>query len=467
MYWNTPRCYSSTLTRPLFSCTNDPKPFNRPAYSLYVCKSFKFQQEGNLSHQTEDRLTTLHRISQTFNSSLDLEEVLSRVMDEVIKITHGERGFLMLCEPDGSMSFKAARGLDQQTIESPEFQISRGVVERVANEGKSILTSDAQTDEWLRSRESVRALNLRAVLAVPIRLKEECKGVIYVDNRIQTGIFRPADIELLEGIASSAAIAIENARLYQLAVEKGRLERELQVARDVQSNLIPRTTPQIPGWDFAALWKPARQVSGDFFDFIHLQQGKIGIVIADVTDKGMPAALFMAHARSIIRASVLGPYSPAEAIALANHLICTDPTGGMFVSLFYAQLDPAKNELIFVNAGHNPPLHYRSTSNELIELPRAGFPLGIEDKTTYEQGHMNFQNGDFLLMYTDGVTEATNQTYKLFGKDRLSQTLLDSNLASAQEIQSAINNAVFRFIGSNEPSDDITLVVLKKNKNLS
>jgi len=417
-----------------------------------------------VSQHTEDRLAMLYRISQTFNSSLVLEEVLNRVMDEVIKITHGERGFLMLCEPGGNMSFKAARGLDQQTITSPEFQVSRGVVERVANEGRSILTSDAQTDEWLRSRESVRALNLRAILAVPIQLKEVCKGVIYVDNRIQTGIFRPADIELLEGIASSAAIAIENARLYQVAVEKGRLERELQVARDVQSNLIPRSTPQVAGWDFAALWNPARQVSGDFFDFIPLPQNKIGVVIADVTDKGMPAALFMAHTRSIVRASVVGPYPPAEAIASANHLICTDPTEGMFVSLFYAQLDPISGELTYVNGGHNPPLHYRAASDDLIELPRTGFPLGIEDESPYGQGFMHFQHGDFLLMYTDGVTEANDQSYDLFGKERLYQIVLDHKSDSAQEIQSAINTALFKFTGSQNASDDVTLVVLKKDE---
>jgi sigma-B regulation protein RsbU (phosphoserine phosphatase) len=415
-----------------------------------------------VSHQTEDRLATLYRISQTFNSSLDLEEVLNRVMDEVIQITQGERGFLMLCESGGKMSFKAARGLDQQTITSPEFQVSRGVVERVANEGRSILTSDAQTDEWLSTRESVRALNLRAVLAVPIQLKNECKGVIYVDNRIQTGIFRPADIELLEGIASSAAIAIENARLYQVAVEKGRLEREIQLARDVQSNLIPRTTPQISGWDFAALWHPARQVSGDFFDFIPLQQGMFGIVIADVTDKGMPAALFMAHARSVIRASVIGLFPPAEGIALANHLICTDPTEGMFVSLFYAQLDPEKSELIYVNGGHNPPLYYRSASNDLIELPRTGYPLGIEDESDYGQGLIQLQKGDVLLMYTDGATEAMNEAYDLFGKDRLCKVLLEHKSAGTEEIQSSINNAISKFIGSTEPSDDVTLVVVKK-----
>jgi sigma-B regulation protein RsbU (phosphoserine phosphatase) len=415
-----------------------------------------------VTHQSDDRLATLYRISQTFNSSLDLEEVLNRVMDEVIKITHGERGFLMLCEDDGSMSFKAARGLDQQTIESPEFQVSRGIVERVAEEGKSILTSDAQSDEWLSSRESVRALNLRAVLAVPVQLKEECKGVIYVDNRIQTGIFRPTDTELLEGIASSAAIAIENARLYQVAMEKGRLERELQVARDVQSNLIPRATPEIPGWEFAATWHPARQVSGDFFDFIPLPQDNIGVVIADVTDKGMPAALFMAHTRSILRASVVGPYPPAEAIASANHLICTEPTEGMFVSLFYAQLDPAKSQMSFVNGGHNPPIHYRAASDEFVELPRTGFPLGIEDGSEYEQGVIHFKDGDFLLMYTDGVTEAMNETQDLFEKDRLHQILLENKTSSALDIQSAINNAVFHFIGSNQPSDDVTLVVFKK-----
>ena len=416
-----------------------------------------------MTQQADDRLSTLYRISQTFNSSLDLEEVLNRVMDEVIRVTHGERGFLMLYESDGKMTFQAARGLDQQTIQSPQFQVSRGILERVVVEKKSILTSDAQTDEWLRQRESVRALNLRAVLAVPILLKEECKGVIYVDNRIQTGIFRPADIELLEGIASSAAIAIENARLYQVAVEKGRLERELQVAREVQSNLIPRKTPQIPGWEFAALWHPARQVSGDFYDFIFLPEEKIGLVIADVTDKGMPAALFMAHTRSMIRASVVGPLSPAEAIASANHLICTDPTEGMFASLFYGQLDPTKSELTYVNCGHNPPLHFRAASDELIELERTGFPLGIVDGSEFSQVVIQFQEGDFLFMYTDGVTEATNPSFELFEKNHLCQILLENKSANALDLQSIIHSAVTQFIGSSEPPDDITLVIVKKN----
>jgi len=148
---------------------------------------------------------------------------------------------------------------------------------------------------------------------VPLQLKGATRGVIYADNRLQAGIFTQADLELLSAIASSAAIAIENARLYQVAVEKGRMERELQVAREVQTSLIPRRTPDVDGWDFAARWKPALEVSGDFYDFIPAD-GRLGIVIADVSDKGMPAALFMALSRSIVRASVTPLHPPADAI---------------------------------------------------------------------------------------------------------------------------------------------------------
>lgn len=257
-------------------------------------------------HPTTGHLALLYRLSQTLNSSLDLDEVLSRVIDEVIAATHAERGFLVLRGVDGSLVFRAARELDQQRIEAPEFQISRGIVERVAREGQPILTSDAQDDIRLNLRQSVMALGLRSILCVPLQLKSRVTGVIYVDNRLQAGIFTQADLDLLDAIASNAAIAIENARLYQMAIAQGRLERELQMAREVQASLLPRAEPQIAGWEFAARWEPAREVAGDYYDFITAHpDGSVGIVIADVTDKGMPAALFMALTRSIVRAGAL------------------------------------------------------------------------------------------------------------------------------------------------------------------
>src|SRR3970040_1412693 len=278
------------------------------------------------SKLTADRLALVYQLSKTFNSSLNLEDVLNSVMDEVISATHAERGFVVLRADDGQLEFSAARGVDQATIGQPEFQISRGVMERVARDGEGVLTSDAQQDERFMSRQSVMSLGLRSILCAPLRVKEKVLGAIYVDNRLHAGIFMPGDLELLVAMAASAATAIENARLYQVAVDKGRMERELSMARGVQTGLIPETIPELAGWESAASWLPAREVAGDFYDFIPRDGRDLGLVIADVTDKGMGAALFMALTRSMVRASLEGEVSAAEAITKANRLICAHST---------------------------------------------------------------------------------------------------------------------------------------------
>ncbi len=421
-----------------------------------------------MAQPSVDRLTLLSRISRTINSSLDLDEVLNRVIDEVIAATRAERGFLMLRDGE-NLVFRAARGLDRQTIDEPEFQVSRGVVERVAREGRPLLTSNAQSDAWLGGRASVMGLGLRSILCVPLQLKASTLGVIYVDNRLQAGIFTESDLELLATIASSAAIAIDNARLYQVAVEKGRLERELQVAREVQVSLLPRETPQAAGWEFAARWLPAREVAGDFYDFIPLTLAKaskpsqgLGIVIADVSDKGMPAALFMALSRSIVRASVTGANPPADSIAQANRLICADAANGMFVTLFYGQLDPATGELVYVNAGHNPPLLYRASREELSKLTNTGMALGFFDMAPLEQRTARLEAGDFCLLYTDGVTEAMDAQGREFGEERLRRVLLANRGASAGGMAEALEQALTTFTGATAPSDDITFVIARR-----
>jgi sigma-B regulation protein RsbU (phosphoserine phosphatase) len=418
-----------------------------------------------VAQPSADRLALLYRISQTFNSSLDLSEVLNRVMDEVIATTHAERGFLMLHEEGDQgdqLAFYAARGMDQTTIEAPAFQISRGVVEWVAHEGQPRLTSDAQSDAWLSERASVMNLSLRSILCVPLQLKGKTLGVIYVDNRLHAGIFRPDDLELLSAIASSAAIAIENARLYQVAVEKGRIERELQLARQVQSSLLPRQAPRPAGWDLAARWQPARVVAGDFYDFIPLDERRLGLVIADVSDKGMPAALFMALSRSIIRGSVAQAPSPADSIAQANRLICADSSESMFVTVFYAQLDLAGGECVYVNAGHNPPLFYRARQDEFVELARTGMLLGVEETAPFKQSAIHLEPGDFVFLYTDGVTEAANTQNEQFGLDRMERVLQDNKRAPASDIIAALDRALSAFLGSTVPFDDITVLVARR-----
>lgn len=408
-----------------------------------------------------DHLALLYRVSQTFNSSLDLDTVLNQVMDEVIAVTRAERGFLMLREADGRLVFRAARGMNQETIEAPEFQISRGVVERVARDGQPFLNADAQSDSQLASRQSVMMLGLRSILCVPLSLKGKAIGVIYVDSRLRAGIFGPEDRELLTAIATSAAIAIENARLYQLAVEKGRLERELQLARDVQTRLLPREIPSIKGWQLAAWWQPAREVAGDYYDFIPAHGG-LGVVIADVTDKGMAAALFMALTRSTVRASAAHSPSPAQCVARANHLIAADSTEAMFVTLVYAHLQPAAGEVTYVNAGHNPPYLYRAQNDGLTSLVRTGMALGVDEESKFDQATIQLGSGDFIFLYTDGVPDAINPQEERFGDDRLIDILRRHRRASVQEIIAALNAALRDHIGGGEPYDDVTVVVVKK-----
>jgi len=410
------------------------------------------------------RFALLYRLAQTFNSSLDLDEVLNRVMDEVITATRAERGFVMLHEADEKLAFRVARGMEQETIDDPQFQISRSVVDRVARERQPIHTSDAQSDERFSMRQSVRFLGLRSILCVPLEIKDKLLGVIYVDNRLKVGIFTQADLELLTAIASSAAVAVENARLYQIAVEKGRMERELQMAHDVQAEMLPRETPQVPGWEFVARWQPAREMAGDYYDFIPIDDGggQLGLVIADVTDKGMAAALFMAVTRSIVRASVGRAPSPADDIAHANRLICADSTRGMFVTLFYALLDPASGEFTYINAGHNPPLLCRAGQDELTELTLTGLPLGILTDTSYEQHTLRLDPGDLVVFYTDGVTDATNVHQQDFGMERLQRVILEHRHASAAEVMDALGIAIHDFIGSTAPFDDIAILIARR-----
>lgn len=414
------------------------------------------------THLPGDRLALLYHLSQTFNASLDLTEVLNRVMDEVIAALEAERGFVMLVDPEGQLDFATARGLDQRTIDDPQFQISRGVVEQVARDGKPVLTSDARLDSRFKARESVVSLGLRSILCAPLVHQERVSGVIYVDNSLQSGIFTQEDLDLLSAIAANAAIAIENARLYEIAVEKGRMERELQMARQVQASLLPPDTPALPGWEFAVHWQPAREVAGDYYDFISDLQEGIGLVIGDVTDKGMPASLFMVFARSAVRSSLAGRSRPDDAITRANRLICTDSTQGLFVTLFFCHLEPVSGRLTYVNAGHNPALLWRRGSGELQRLDRTGMPLGIDPEVDYRQEVLDLQAGDLLLLYTDGVTEAMDAQGSEFGQGALENLLVSNPEATASELIEALKSALAEFAGDSSPSDDITMLVVHR-----
>jgi sigma-B regulation protein RsbU (phosphoserine phosphatase) len=409
-----------------------------------------------------ERLSLVYELSQTFNSSLDLEDLLNTLIDEVITATGAERGFVVLREADDSFEFRAARGMEHETIGDPDLEISRGVVQSVMDGGVGLLTSDAQQDDRFKGRQSVMSLGLRSILCSPLTVKDDTVGAIYVDNRLHAGIFTQEDLEMLNAIASSAAIAIENARLYGESVEMGRMERELSMARRVQTGLIAEEIPEIEGWQFAARWIPAREVAGDFYDFVTLDAGRMGLVIADVTDKGMGAALFMVVTRSMLIASLEGSIFPAEAITKANRLMCRYSTSPLPVTLFYARVSPDNNELIYVNAGHNPPYVHRTETGNLDPLDRTGMVLGLDDSLELQQASVQLESGDVIVMYTDGVPDALNEAEEAYGENRLRSKIRDHEKGTAEEMAAALQKSLVEFIGDAEPFDDITLLVAKR-----
>lgn len=406
-------------------------------------------------------LATLYEITRTLNSSLDLDEVLHNIMDRVIEVTGAERGFLMLCDDQQEeLDFQVARGIDRSDLTSPAFQVSTTIIREVKQSRKPLLTDNAQYDERFRRGESIMVLGLRSILCVPILVKERLIGLVYVDNRLHAGLFNEDHRDLLAAFASQAGIAIENARLYQVAVEKGRMEKELQLARDIQRGLLPRELPVLPGYEIAADWRSAREVAGDFYDCFELDGGKLGLVVADVSDKGAPAALFMAVARSLIRGTALTAATPEEALQRANLTILTDTRSGMFVTVYYAIIEPG-GKLTGVNAGHNRPLVYRARSGEHEFLPRGGRPLGWFEALPVHAVPIQLEPGDILVFYTDGLTEAENVRREPYGDNRLVETVRGAATRPAGGVMEAITHSVKAFMGTAPPFDDMTVVVLR------
>lgn len=237
-------------------------------------------------------------------------------------------------------------------------------------------------------------------------------------------------------------------------------KRELEMAFRVQSQLIPTQLPRLPGWDFAASWRPAREVSGDYYDFIP-KGDRLGLVIADVSGKGMHAALFMASTRSIIRARASMPLAPSDVLAQANTLLCQDAAQGMFVTLFYAELDPGSRRLTYANAGHNAAYWYRADRRAVMELEPTGSALGINDPMDCEQKSVELGPGDVLLIYTDGFTEAFDEGGQQFGEDRLKAVLAERSQGAPQEILEEIQARLDAFVGAAPQSDDQTIVIVK------
>jgi len=243
--------------------------------------------------------------------------------------------------------------------------------------------------------------------------------------------------------------------------ELERTEYEMETARGIQQIFLPESTPQIEGFELAALNLPARQVGGDFYDFIPVSEGKWGIIIADVSGKGVPAALFMALSRTLVRANVADNPTASQAMQKANHLISQEAKMGMFVTLFYAVLDPEKRRLQYVNAGHNPPFVVKKSSGDVILLRASGIAMGVIDDVSLEEKEIELDSNDIVVFYTDGITEAINRAGEQFGEKRLIETINRNANLPVKDLIDRVKDEVFTFAQDQPQFDDFTLVILK------
>jgi len=269
----------------------------------------------------------------------------------------------------------------------------------------------------------------------------------------------PADLEFLSAAGSQVAIALERARLYDLAeTQRIRLEQELEMARAVQKSLLPTQTPSIPGFTLVADWRPAREVAGDFYDFFSLPDGRWGLVLADVSGKGAPAALYMAMARSLIRSEASRHTNPSAVLTEVNRRLLKESSNAMFVTVFYAILDPIPRSLTYANAGHDPPF-LRRASGGVERLPYGGLIMGLFEQLTLTDETLNLESRDTLVAYTDGLTDTVNHLDEDYGHTRLADTL-NSAPAAARDILAHILKDLEAFAGPVPRPDDITLLIL-------
>jgi phosphoserine phosphatase RsbU/P len=335
----------------------------------------------------------------------------------------------------------------------------------------NIFHPDGSNGDDLNSQSSSTArsyLNIQSSLlyAYPLSVKGQFLGVMITQERENVDKFISAQSrsrrqEITIGITQQAALAIQNEKLQSEVVERERMERELQLAREIQQTFLPDHLPQHPGWDLDVLWKPAREVGGDFYDVFDLPGNRLGLVIADVADKGMPAALFMTLVRTLIRATAREEISPSSVLEIVNDLLVTDTKHGLFITVAYAVVSLDTGRVIFANAGHNLPLLIRQ-NKQLEILQTTGMALGVLEGIHIADLSTDLNQDDCLIFYTDGVTEAFSPEGEMFGEQKLREFVLSGECKTAQQQLEAIDQAVQEFIGDLPYSDDITILTVRR-----
>ncbi|BBB46781.1 SpoIIE family protein phosphatase [Pelolinea submarina] len=314
---------------------------------------------------------------------------------------------------------------------------------------------------FLRSKQ-VPDIPEPVLILFPLYITDDDYGFLIVLESSEGHELREKKVEIIKGVAQQLSIAIQNESLKKEMVKQERVRREIQLAQEIQRTFLPEKLPQIPGWEISVRWRPALQVGGDFYDAIPIGEHQLGLVVADVSDKGLPAALTMTVARTLIHAAAQSSSSPAETLQHVNRMLMESSHEGLFVTVFYAVLDIETGELVYTNAGHNLPLLLRKHNSQVIWLEKGAMPLGVQPALALENKTLQIRPGDHLVMYTDGVTEARSPVDAIFGEGRLYGLLKTYVPQTDLSLIEMLDSKLLEFQANAQPSDDVTIYVIRR-----
>ncbi len=419
--------------------------------------------ESQFSSRNE-LLAIISKVGVALLSSSGLDDTLNQVASLVFETVPAERCMIMLRDEaeSGGMKILVARtrGKDEPV---EEVRISRTVMDEVLKNGKSVLTSDAQHDPRYAS-QTMALLGIRSVLAVPLSVHEqEVFGIVYADSPTYEATFTEEHLNILTTLASVASIRIENARLLEERFERERMEHELELATEIQQSFQPSSPPVIEGYEFQGISFSCYEIGGDYYDFIKRHDGKMMIALGDVSGKGTAAALLMSSVHAAIHAQVAAKNSLLETVLAVNQYLAENTPSNRFVTLFIAELDPETGKIAYINAGHNPPLIGRN-DGRVEQLGSGGFPLGIIPSAEYELGETYLKGDEALVIYSDGVSEASDLAGEEFGMERLTEVIKQNLNKSASGLRDKIESSLSTFIQTAPAGDDITMVIVKKTQ---
>lgn len=439
--------------------TTEPGQPNR----LRLAKLIDHARPGTRAPSAVQELNAMRTVSEVMTSNINLNDLLNLILSKLVTTIGAERGTIYLLDEERGELWSKVLLEEIGPLSEIRVRVGEGISGHVAATGEIVNIPDAYADPRFNPQfDKVTGFRTRSILATPmVNPQQKVIGVVQLLNK-HDGPFTFRDERLLAAMTSQAAISIENARLYQQEIQQQLINRELETAHSIQASFLPDTIPQYEGWDIGARWVPVRNVAGDFFDFYRLDNGQLATVIADVSGKGIPAALFMALSVTVLRFGMSINLPPDEVTRRANELIIADQRSRMFATTFVAYISLETGEIQFASGGHNPALFYRAATQSCEYVSASGVAIGLFKTAQFALETASLAVGDILVLYTDGITEAINLDEDEFGEERLEALLIEHAALPAAQLTDLILDAVNEFTEGQSLMDDATLLVLKR-----